>query len=360
MAWVDPTARSDGYVVDATEYDKVAVNNPIALRAGAIAIASQAANDVIYASSATQLARLAAGTAGQLLQTNGAGSAPSWVTPDVSRVVNGRLSLTSAVPITTADVTAAGTLYWALYQGNQIGLYSGSAWVLSTIAQLSIAVPAVANQVYDVFVDYNSGTPQLALTAWTNDTTRATALTTQDGVLVLTGTTTKRYVGTVRTVTASQLNDSFALRHVWNYYNRVPRVMRVTDTTDNWNYDSATLRQARATATNQLDVVIGVAEVELMASVIGHASHNVGNVGSSVSIGEDSTTTTMTGVLIQRQTLGTANAVYGLQAYVKCYPAVGRHTYVWLESGGGATTTFYGDIGIPTLAQSGIHGEVDG
>jgi hypothetical protein len=51
-----------------------------AMATGAINLASQAANDIIYASSATQLARLAAGTAGQVLSTNGSGSAPSWLT----------------------------------------------------------------------------------------------------------------------------------------------------------------------------------------------------------------------------------------------------------------------------------------
>lgn len=78
MAYVTPTTRADGYVVDASEWNKNTVDNPIAVRTGGIAIASQAANDLIYASSATQLARLGAGTAGQFLQTNGSGSAPSF------------------------------------------------------------------------------------------------------------------------------------------------------------------------------------------------------------------------------------------------------------------------------------------
>jgi hypothetical protein len=36
----------------------------------------------------------------------------------------GRLSLTTGVPVTTGDVTAAGTLYWALYKGNTAAIYS--------------------------------------------------------------------------------------------------------------------------------------------------------------------------------------------------------------------------------------------
>lgn len=78
MAWSTPTTRADGYTVTSSDWNTNTVDNPNALRTGGIAIASQAANDIIYASSATQLARLAAGTAGQVLQTNGAGSAPTW------------------------------------------------------------------------------------------------------------------------------------------------------------------------------------------------------------------------------------------------------------------------------------------
>lgn len=80
MAYVAPSTRADGYVVPAAVWNSDVVENPTAINAGAIAIASQAANDVIYASSATQLARLAAGAAGDVLTTQGAGSAPTWTT----------------------------------------------------------------------------------------------------------------------------------------------------------------------------------------------------------------------------------------------------------------------------------------
>ena len=78
MAYVTPSTALTGDLIAAADWNKNTVDNPIALRTGAIAIASQAANDVLYASSATQLARLAAGTVGYVLTTNGAGSAPTW------------------------------------------------------------------------------------------------------------------------------------------------------------------------------------------------------------------------------------------------------------------------------------------
>lgn len=78
MAYVTPTSKTTGDLIAATDWNQNTVDNPSALRTGGIAIASQAANDIIYASSSTQLARLAAGTAGYVLTTNGAGSAPTW------------------------------------------------------------------------------------------------------------------------------------------------------------------------------------------------------------------------------------------------------------------------------------------
>lgn len=281
------------------------------------------------------------------------------VDPLLKTLCNGRLTLTTGTPITTADVTAATTLYWTPYQGNEIALYSGTAWVTFAQAQLSIAVPATTSQMYDVFVDYNSGTPALSLTAWSSDTARATALTTQDGIYVLTGSTGKRYVGSFRTTGVSgQTEDSFAKRYLWNYYHRVQRPMRVIDSTNSWTYDATAFQQANAAAANQLDVVIGVAEVMLDVHVIGLFSHSAGST-AGVGIGEDSTTVTATGTIGMRGFSG-GTLVSQASAILRKYPAIGRHVYVWLESGGGATTTFYGDNNLPTIEQSGIHGSIPG
>lgn len=78
MAYVAPTTRADGYVVPASEWNKNAVDNPIAINAGAIGVASQTTGDVIVALTATQLSRVAPSTAGQVLTSNGAGVAPSF------------------------------------------------------------------------------------------------------------------------------------------------------------------------------------------------------------------------------------------------------------------------------------------
>lgn len=299
-----------------------------------------------------------AGSAGQVLTSTGSAFTPQTA-PAQQLSACGRLTLTTATPITTADVTAATTLYYALYVGNRIALYTGTAWLDFAIAELSIAVPATTDQMYDVFVDYNSGTPALALTAWTNDTTRATALTTQDGVYVLTGSTGKRYVGSFRTTGVSgQTEDSFAKRFVWNYYHRAARAMRVLEGTNSWNYSTAAFHQANASTANQLAIVVGVSEDAIEASVQGAVSNSAGSAAAAVAIGLDATNASATGCLMGRtNAVGAAGSIVPSSASLRTVPAIGYHFLAWLEydATGAGTTTWYGDNGSVNL-QAGIHG----
>ena len=185
------------------------------------------------------------GTSGQLLSSTSTGV--EWVSltqPTTPILADGRLTLVSNTPVVEPNVSSATTLYYTPYLGNCITLYSGTAWAIYTFTQRSIAVPATSNTNYDVFIYDNSGTLTLDLTAWTNDTTRATALTRQDGVLVKTGATTRRYIGTVRTdPTSGLMSDEPAQRHVWNMYNRVAAQF-YAGTTGTYTYTTATWRAA--------------------------------------------------------------------------------------------------------------------
>lgn len=272
--------------------------------------------------------------------------------------VQGRLTLTTAVPITTTDVSAAGTLYFTPYKGNWLSLYTSGAWRLYTFTELSIAAPAAANQMYDVFVYDSSGTLTLELIAWTSDTARATALVLQNGVLTKSGSTDRLYLGSVRTKTASQFNNTLAFRHIWNYYNRVHSCMLATDATDTWTYTTAAYRQANANAANQLDMVIGYSEDIIEANVLGIAQNTNNNVTFTVGIGVDSTTVT-SATLIGFNAMPSASITCNTNSFYKGYPGIGRHTLVWLEySNAVGTTTWFGDGGAPTVIQAGISGTI--
>lgn len=347
------------------------------------AILSGASGSIVIAGRVTGLAGLVAGTTYYVSTAAGSLTATAPQNPRIVGVadtttsiiltpnpaprvypeaaVMGRLSLTSGTFVTTADVTAATTLYYVPGVGGVINLYNGSVWVRDFCAQLSIAVPNAASQMYDVFCYDSNGTPTLELLAWTNDTTRATALTTQNGALVKSGDATRLYLGSFRTTTvAGQTEDSVTKRYVWNYYNRVARPMRVLESTNTWTYTTATYRQANNNTANQLDFVVGVAETLLDARVEGLVGNDMG-IAVAVSIGMDSTTTPATGVIGMTTGQIATALTMPILATLQSYPAVGRHVAVWLEwSTASGTTTWAGDNNAPSTAQAGIHGTIWG
>ena len=277
----------------------------------------------------------------------------------ITGLAGGRLTLTSGTPVTSADVTAAGTLYYTPQTGSAISLYNGSAWVLFPFSEISLALTLTSGSNYDVFLYDNSGTLTLETLVWTDDTTRATALTTQNGVLVKTGALTRRYLGTIRGSASNQTEDSFAKRFVWNYYNRAPRAMRVLETTTTWTYTSATWRQANGAVANQLDFVIGVNEVGVEAMVTTIGSNASANVVMRVGIGLDSTTTVATGTLQAPTQSGGTNGEYrGLTATIRTFPGIGRHTLTWMERSDATGTTTW--VANTNDAQSGITGMIYG
>lgn len=271
---------------------------------------------------------------------------------DTAQACQGRLTLTSGLAVTTADVTAAGTLYFTPYLGNIVSLYDGSLWEAFTFTERSLALTLTTNTNYDVFLYDNAGTLTLEVLAWTNDTTRATALASQDGVLVKSGAVTRRYLGTIRASGTNTTEDSFAKRFVWNLYNRVDRPVKVLETTNSWTYSTGTWRQANGAAGNQIAVVTGVAEDALALQVGVEAFQDAGSL-IRVGIGEDSTSVPSTASVGRAFATG-ASARYGVLSPAVFLPALGYHFYAWLEFGA-TTTTWYGDDG-GTNTQSGLVG----
>ena len=284
-----------------------------------------------------------------------------------SDVCQGRLTTETGVPISTSDRTAQGTLFFtpssqigiAITTG-QIALYNGTSIVVLSFSQLSLALTVTSGSNYDVFVNYNAGVPALALSAaWTNDTTRATALTVQSGIIVRSGTPTQRWVGTIRASGANVTADSLALRYVWNAFNQAPRAMRAPlETTDSWNYTTDTFRQANANTSNQLEYVCGNAAAYVEATVQGSALNSTNNSTATVGVGIDSTTVN-SALSFGTQTTGSATTHNTVVAFYKGYPGLGRHFIAWLERATtGGTMTWYGDNGLSSNTQSGIHGMI--
>jgi hypothetical protein len=300
----------------------------------------------------------AGGTIGQVWASAGPSAPAAWTSAPF--VDDFRLSLTTATCVPTGDVTAATTLYLTPCTGNRITLFDASGNPTTyTTNEISIAVPATTSTLYDVWVFASSGVPTLELLAWTNDTTRATALARSSGRFTKNADTTRLYVGSFRTTGSSgQTEDSNAKRYVWNMYNRVRRSMVVIDSTNSWTYTTATFRQARNASVNQIDFVSGLAEGLVEVYVVATASNSTGGVNFAVSIGESNTTTPAANTLMGISAAAAGNNDTVTATLRKTVP-LGRNTYVWLEfSVATGTTTWLGAGGV-TYVQSGISGFLD-
>lgn len=273
-----------------------------------------------------------------------------------------RLSGVSATPIMTADSTTLSTLYLANYNGNEIALYDGTNWQLCRpAAEPSLAVTGrTADLPFDVFAYNNAGTVTLEMLDWTNSTTRATGLTRVSGVWTKTGDATRRYLGSVRARSATTFHwvragvDLPAKFDLFNADNRVDMNFSVIATTNSWNYTTATIRQAQASANYQLDIMVGLQEESCDVTLVVASTNSTISIPRNAAIGFDSTTA-FSGVFA-----GTSNTVASIeceQTSRLCnMPTIGRHYYAWLEiSTATGTCTWYGDNGALRI-QSGMTG----
>jgi hypothetical protein len=254
-----------------------------------------------------------------------------------------RLTLTSNTPVPPADVATGPTIYLTPYESGTIALIdSGSLlWINVDTDEIGLSLSGLtASKNYDVFAYINSlGAVSLELIAWTNNTTRATALFRLNGVLVKSGDYAKRYIGTIRTISTTQSCDTLTKRYVWNYYHRRPHRLRI-EASSSWTYSSSTWRQANNNAAFIAEFVCGdVVEVE--GSINCLASQATSNGHAGVGIGIDSITVDSAGSCSELVGVG---AFCGL--YARLEPtrvAAGYHYVSWLEHSENATTTFYGE-----------------
>lgn len=256
---------------------------------------------------------------------------------------NGRLTTQSNTPISTANRTAQATLYFTPYHGNKIALFTDGRWMIYTFTQRSIALTGLtAGANYDVFAYDNNGTVTLELSAaWASNTTRTDALTRLDGVWVKSSNTSRRYLGTFRSVTTTTTEDSATNRFVWSYCNRAHRSFSVLDLTNTWTYNGTAWRQANASTANLVSMVIGINEALVTARVHGVPGTATALTWASVGIGIDSTTTNS--ALLMG---GAANPNLGMSASAEYsgYPGIGFHQLNWIETTDGTNTvTFWGD-----------------
>lgn len=341
---------------------------------------------------------LAAGDlpAGALVTTKIAslsGSTPTWHLMTVARPgfvagilpfspPQGRLTLTTATPVPTANVTAATAIYYAPYCGNVIPIYNGTNLIPTVFSELTNTTtdntknPAAVttNSNYDLFVWNDAGTIRLGRgPAWTSDTGRGTGAGTTElervnGLLVnkiaiSNGPAAQRgtYVGTVRSDGSSQINwhvgavaanGTAALLCVWNAYNRVLVGGLIGDTTDSWNYSTVTTRPSNNSTTMRVSFVQGLQEEIFEGEFANQYTNGSQQTLAYAGIGYDSTTAFSGRFSGNANPVGVGSGIF-TSAGSHRVQALGFHYMQALElPNNTGTTTWYGDAG--GVSQNGL------
>ena len=243
-------SASSGYQSFATAYGADATVD-ILITEGT---AWEVARDCAYTNSGTTVSR---GT----LEASSTGSAVSFGGTQVVSVIataakgtriedallsvtpGGRLTLESGVPVSTTDQTAKTSVYYTPYVHNIVNLWDGTNWVPTTFTEKTLALGTLTSgKPYDVFGYLSSGALVLESLVWTDDTTRATAVTLQDGRYCKSGDKTRLLLGTFYTTDTTTTEDSQNNRYLANAYNTVNRLC-VGTSTANHTYTTASNRE---------------------------------------------------------------------------------------------------------------------
>lgn len=320
----------------------------------------------------TAIGNVSAGTAGQIGQYSVAGSTISGLT--MIPPAGGRLTLTSGTPVLTGSVAGATTVFWSPYNGQIVPIWDGVAnWKIVNCGELSnitsnssvgSAGPAAvgANGIYDLFVWVNGSTCTLTRgPVWTNNMTRSAGLTRQNGILLNTSSVTNgplaltgTYVGSICSNGGSTIDYIFgaaasggtAARFcIWNQFNRVSTGTTVTDSGVAYALTSVTIRQARASAGNQIGFLLGQNEDGISGSYASRIlSAATLNANLSWCLGFDSTSACGT-PLTYAFTTANVSIAGGATASGVWAPGIGLHVLSANESsdGANATNTFDAD-----------------
>ena len=250
---------------------------------------------------------------------------------------NGRLTLETGVAISTSDQTGKTSVYFTPYFGNRISVFDGTRWKLYSFTELTLALGTLTSgKNYDVFIYDNSGTLTLELSAaWSSDTARTDALTTQDGIYVKSGATTRRYLGTIRTTSTTATEDSAQKRFLWNAYNRVNRIILKADATYH-NYTTTSWRAYNNDSTNNIQWVRGLA-LEPMVLTVSGAIQSTASAYIGISAEDDAGTNWDA----ESPAVSTSNNTILETSYqFRTFPGIGYHLRTLIEFGGSGATQF--------------------
>jgi len=200
----------------------------------------------------------------------------------------GRLTSTTGTPVPTAGVTNITSVFYTPFIHNYIRLWNGTQWVNVAFNELTLSLAGLAiNTNFDVFIT-NVTTPVLSAVAWTNNTTRALAVSLLNGTVVMTSDNTRRLVGTIRTTgTIGQSQDTDARRYVANVENKVSRRVLRNFAGAAYVYATGAWRQTNASALEQVEFIHCLAGNEVRVTKFCQVALSNTNTQAYISIGLD-------------------------------------------------------------------------
>lgn len=289
----------------------------------------------------------------------------------ITPVPGGRLTMTSAAPVIVSDVTAGTALYYTPYTSTICPIYDGAQFNATTFAELTLTLHAnhLANLIYDIFVINDSGTVRLVTgPAWNTSTAAAGARGTGAGTTELerkNGIWTNKVAMTARNGATTYSVNAFCGTYVgsmlmdgtngqltchvtygqsrkfglWNAYNRKPILLQMGDATASWTYNTATVRQSRATAGNTLAVFAGLPEEAFDIDFQQSITFTTNNGASgTIGVGVNSTTV-MSGRTGSVLNPAASTAKFDTRARHIVQPTIGLNNINSLETANTTTVT---------------------
>lgn len=268
------------------------------------------------------------------------------VTLEALEWANTTITITSANPgvVTWAShgMTTGHTVTFTTTGALPTNVVAGTQYFITTVDGNSFKLSTtLANVAAGTFIDATAGVQSGTHTGH-HPQARQTALVYQNGVLVKSGVTTRRYLGSFLTTASTTTEDSLTKRFLWNYYNRAVRQLYRVEATASWTYTTNAWRQSNAAVANQVDFMIGFAEdmANLKTSV--QTSNSSASISRGTAIGMQSTNTVHAKCFegVARQVAGDEIT---LNAFLEFFPPIGRNSAIWQErSSAVGTTTWYG------------------
>lgn len=254
----------------------------------------------------------------------------------------GRLSLISNNPINNSNISS-GILYYTPYLGNKIGLYvpSISDWVDFSFSEVSLSLSgSTPSTIYDIFIYHNGNNIVLEKINWASNSTRNIPIILNNGIYVSSTNSSKRYIGSIMTTTASTTEDSESRRLVWNYNNPIYKKIYAADSTLH-TYTTQSYRPYRNstnTGTTKAEFINGLSNNTIFLSL--HSDHFSESNFSSVALGVDSlvpNTDIINGIYVS---FGSPHGHSNISTSTNSiYPSIGYH-YLQVLQYGSTVSTF--------------------